>query len=150
MLRHIHTFDLFESKNDKPIATFDFDGLFHVGKYYELDSSKRVRGTPEDWGFSDKIGELLKKVAEQFKCIIVSKRPTSDVDDVTKFMNMHDAHPDDVYCVPTHVEKAEKIKELGSVRHYDDQMRVFNDLKNMGYSLDYYLMDDDQKFSLVK
>ena len=77
-MRKILPLDLFENDEKKPIVTFDFDGVLHVGEYFfphGTDLQKGGGGNPNVWGVSDEMVDLLNKTAKSFTCVIVSGRP---------------------------------------------------------------------------
>lgn len=144
-MRKILPLDLFENDEKKPIVTFDFDGVLHVGEYFfphGTDLQKGGGGNPNVWGVSDEMVDLLNKTAKSFTCVIVSGRPAEDTKLLRIFADIHRIAVSDIFCLDKS-EKAQKIVDLGSV-NYDDELKILLQLQTLDYEGEFFWVQNGE------
>ena len=116
------------SESDKPIVSFDCDGCLHTDVY---DIHPITLEGPENWTPFKEVFDLMREEAKHSRIIVVSARPEWSLPYVEDFINIHDLPVERVYCT-NDAPKAPLLKQLGVVRHYDDNLEYAQSLHDAG------------------
>lgn len=124
------------------IITLDCDGVVASGEY-DLPEQRTWKHWMEKSLFSEDVPTKLNKLQESFKVYLISGRTCLDMPTwlVTgDWLRKHGVHTlSGIECELTHEEKAHTAEALGSVAHFDDDIRVLDYLEGgpvMGYLMD--------------
>lgn len=85
---------------------------------------------------SDGIKQLENELRRGNLIYIISARSLMN-DDISRLSNKYRIPGSHIFLTGSNVRKVEKIKELGIVRHYDDNPNVLNELGRVGQRFDY-------------
>lgn len=96
-------------------VSFDWDGTLDTKKGIDALERERVRGS---------------------EVYIITARPNIG-DDIWSLARKYDIPSTRIYATGSNPNKIDKIKEVGIVRHYDDNPRVQNELPNIAVNFDY-------------
>lgn len=125
------------TNSTRPVVTFDFDGVMHTGVY---PGTIHPYPDPGAWEPSQIMIDKMKEEAEDNDVYIVSAR---DCDFGGKpnrwikwFVEEHDLPVKGIVCT-NNGKKRSYLKELKSIRHYDDNPEMEKELRGSGIEFVY-------------
>jgi hypothetical protein len=124
-MKHISTYQLFES--EKPVVTFDFDGVLHKSV---IGAHPTSFTEPELWEPFEKVEEIMRREAKDHRIIIVTARDEWNKPYILQYIKSRKLPVEQVICTDND-PKLEYLKDVGSIRHYDDR-DMTEELKGSG------------------
>jgi len=149
-MKHIKQFKIFEN-DSRPVISYDFDGVLH----------KSVNGLDpidffdyESWVPFDKYHDKMREDAKTHRIVVVTARDNGEMTDAAwDFVKLYDLPVDDV--IGTDDEpKYDVLKNIGAVKHYDDNPKMGPELKRLGIEFEQTfpldeLIEESTRFELV-
>lgn len=140
-MKHLKLYENFV----QPIISYDFDGVLHtsVKGIHPIDMTDY-----DSWEPFVKMHEQLKKDALNNKIVIVTARPPlSDVKNaVQKFLAKYDLPVEEIYYTDDE-PKIDVLKQMGAVKHYDDNPDMFDELRGSGIEFEFVKPDISEALS---
>lgn len=128
-MNHIKQYRLFfENQDNRPIISYDFDGCLHTS-VKGLDPHDFLDW--ESWIPFEPIHIKLKEDAKTHRIVVVTARPPETNDAIWNFIKEYDLPVEDVIAT-NNMPKYSVLKEMGAVRHYDDNGKMKDGLKALG------------------
>ena len=109
---------------DKPIISYDFDGVLHVDMYED----RIVKGLYHNSSFNDvdawvpfrRIHNQIREQAADYNIVIVTARDTWNLPELWQFVNKHKLPIKHIFCT-NNGPKCEVLGAIQAIRHYDDR-----------------------------
>lgn len=128
-MNHIKQYRLFfENEDNRPVISYDFDGCLHTS----------VKGLDpidffdwESWVPFEEMHVKMKEDAKTHRIVIVTARPPISNEQIWKFVQEYDLPVEDVIATDN-MPKYRVLKAMGAVRHYDDNGKMKDGLKQLG------------------
>lgn len=112
-----------EPDPSKPVVSYDFDGVLHVGLYYEKDTGKYRNLSYYDdtrWTPFTAMHDHLRKEAVTSNIVVVTARPWASLQKVVFFCKQYGLP---VLAVFASLDGPKRgiLMDIGAVKHYDDR-----------------------------
>lgn len=134
---HLTPYKLFE--NEKPIISYDFDGVCHTS-VIGLDPINFVE--PETWEPFLEMHEQLKIDAENHRIVIVTARPPVTNIFIQEFVDKYKLPVEEIFATDN-MPKTPLLKDLQVIKHYDDNSGLQIPLRNAG--IEFVLVDPKKR-----
>ena len=128
-MKHIKR--IYENYRDdtRPIISFDFDGVLHKsvikGTTHPINYNK-----PNTWLPFEKMHDLLFKLSENYRIIVVTKRSEHMRPATEYYINSFALPVEKLYCTGG-IDKWDLLESLGVIIHYDDDKNMIYEYKGM-------------------
>jgi len=125
-MRHIKNYKIFE--DETPIVSYDFDGTLHlsVTGIHPINFDK-----PQTWAPFLEMHKQMREDAKNNKIVIVTARDQWMKPYVQEFVKMHNLPVSEIYCTDNE-KKTPVLKSIKAWKHYDDNIKIKNDVVNAG------------------
>jgi hypothetical protein len=128
-MKYLETFNkLHESEDERPVVSYDFDGVCHTS----VVGFDPINFTEfETWEPFTKMIAIMRAEAKDNKIVVVTARPPICEEYVWDFIKLHDLPVEEIYCTDNE-DKVPVLVRIGAIKHYDDNPKFKEGLRKAG------------------